>query len=333
MRQRVIAVCATLAGLSLAACGAPPEPTPAVVVEPDAGGEPTVVIEPTTDLATAAVAVPDLGGRVVSVAIENAYIPFNFIDPATDEATGWDYEALAEMCRRLNCTLEYHQIGWDNMIAAVAAGQYDMAPDGITITEERAQQVDFSDGYMTVDQRMMVKKDNTAIQTTDDLKNDPALRVGTQRGTTNYEEAKKLVGEERVVAFESFGDAVQALISGDVDAVIIDDTAGQGYVGVNADDVRLLDQVLVGQQLGFIFPKGSDLVGPFNAVIAAMRADGALDALALKWFGPSFKAPEAEDDAAGEDAAEGDAAAAATPGDAAGSAASTEAPAAAPAAP
>lgn len=232
MRQRVIAACAAVAGLGLAACS--PEPTPAVEVP----AEPTVVIEPTADLATSAVAVPDLGGRTISVAIENAYIPFNFIDPATNQATGWDYEALAEMCRRLNCTLEYHQIGWDNMIAAVAAGQYDMAPDGITITEERAQQVDFSDGYMTVDQRVMVRKDDTAIASTDDLRNDTALRVGTQKGTTNYEEAKKLVGEDRVMAFESFGDAVQALISGDVDAVIIDDTAGQGYVGVNADDVR-----------------------------------------------------------------------------------------------
>jgi polar amino acid transport system substrate-binding protein len=91
-----------------------------------------------------------------------------------------------------------------------------------------------------------------------------------------------------VVAFDTFGDAVQALISGDVDGVVIDDTAGQGYVGVNADKIQLLPGSLIGQQLGFIFTKGSALVKPVDAALAAMKADGTLDKLAAKWFGPSF---------------------------------------------
>jgi hypothetical protein len=94
-----------------------------------------------------------------------------------------------------------------------------------------------------------------------------------------------MVGEARVVAFDTFGDAVQALINGDVNGVVIDDTAGVGYVGVNADKIKLLPEKLVGQELGFVFPKGSDLVEPFNAAIAAMKADGTLEALAKKWFG------------------------------------------------
>ena len=61
-----------------------------------------------------------------------------------------------------------------------------------------------------------------------------------------------------MVAFDTFGDAVQALINKDVDGVVIDDTAGVGYVGVNADKIKLLPEKLVGQQLGFVFPKGSD---------------------------------------------------------------------------
>jgi polar amino acid transport system substrate-binding protein len=109
--------------------------------------------------------------------------------------------------------------------------------------------------------------------------------LGTQKGTTNYDEAVKMVGEARVVAFDTFGDAVQALINKDVDGVVIDDTAGVGYVGVQADKIKLLPEKLVGQQLGFVFPKGSQLVTPFNAAIAAMKADGTLEALAKKWFG------------------------------------------------
>ncbi len=285
--------------LGLAACG-PGEPTPAVEVTT----EPAPAETMPADAPESAGGLPDLAGREVTVAIENAYIPFNFIDPSTKEAVGWDYDSVREICRRLSCTPVFQEIAWDNMIAAVAAGQFDMAADGITITPERAEQVDFSDGYMSVDQRVMVQKDNNTITGADDLSANPDLKVGTQKGTTNYEEAVKRVGEERVVAFDTFGDAVQALIAGDIDAVIIDDTAGQGYVGKNADQVRLLDEVLVGQQLGFIFPKGSELVVPFNAAIAAMREDGTLDQLAETWFGPSFVAPDMSGADADADAGE-----------------------------
>lgn len=259
------------AALALAACGgAATTATPAATAAPAAGG------------------LPDLGGREITVAIENAYLPFNYIRLDNGQAEGWDYDALSEICKRLNCKPKFQEIAWDNMIAAVSAGQYDMAADGITITEERAKVVDFSDGYIAVDQRIMVRLDESRIKGTDDFKSG-SYKLGTQKGTTNYEEAVKLVGDTRTVAFDTFGDAVQALIAGDVDGVVIDDTAGQGYVGVNADKIKLLPGSLVGQQLGFVFPKGSDLVKPFNAALADMRADGTLDKLAQKWFGPDFK--------------------------------------------
>ena len=220
----------------------------------------------------------------MSVAIENAYIPFNYVRLDNGKAEGWDYDALAAICKLLNCKPVYKEIGWDSMITAVSQGQFDLAADGITITDERAKVVDFSDGYITVDQRVMVGKDSP-IASTDEFKTSDKLKLGTQKGTTNYDEAVKMVGEARVVAFDTFGDAVQALINKDVDGVVIDDTAGVGYVGVNADKIKLLPEKLVGQQLGFVFPKGSELVKPFNAAIAAMKADGTLEALAKKWFG------------------------------------------------
>jgi polar amino acid transport system substrate-binding protein len=230
----------------------------------------------------------DLGGREITVAIENAYLPFNYIRLDNGQAEGWDYDAIAEICRRLNCKPVYQEIAWDNMIAAVAEGQFDMAADGITITDDRAEVVDFSDGYIAVDQRIIVRLDETRFAKIDDFKTDTEAKLGTQKGTTNYDEAVKLVGESRVVALDTFGDAVQALIAGDVDGVVIDDTAGQGYVGVNADKIKLIEGALVGQQLGFVFPKGSDLVAPVNAALAEMRADGTLEAINAKWFGPSF---------------------------------------------
>jgi polar amino acid transport system substrate-binding protein len=226
---------------------------------------------------------PDLGGKEVTIAIEDAYIPFNYIRLDNGKAEGWDYDALAEICKRLNCKPVYKEIGWDSMITAVSQGQFDVAADGITITDERAKVVDFSDGYIAVDQRIMVRGDAT-ITGANDFTTNTKLKLGSQKGTTNYDQAVKMVGESRVSAFDTFGDTVQALINKDVDGVIIDDTAGQGYVGVNAGKTKLLPEKLVGQQLGFVFPKGSALVKPFNAALAAMRADGTLDNLRTKWF-------------------------------------------------
>ncbi len=256
---------------------------PQATTAPEATTAPQATSAPQATTAPAAGALPDLGGKDVTVAIEDAYIPFNYIRLDNGKAEGWDYDAVGEICKRLNCKPVYKEIGWDSMITAVSQGQFDMAADGITITPERAKTVDFSDGYIKVDQRVMVKKDSP-IASSDEFKTNTKLKLGTQKGTTNYDEAVKLVGESRVTAFDTFGDAVQALINGDVNGVVIDDTAGQGYVGVNADKIKLRPEKLLGQELGFVFPKGSTLVKPFNAAIASMKADGTLDALAKKWF-------------------------------------------------
>ena len=231
---------------------------------------------------------PDLGGRSITIAVENAYLPFNYIDLETGEPAGWDYDFFDEMCQRLNCVPEYVEVAWDGMIAAVAEGQFDMAADGITITEERAKVVDFSDGYINIEQRLLVRQDEDRFTSAEEFQADEQLLIGTQVGTTNYLTAVDLVGEQRISSFDNFGLAVQALLSGDVDAVIIDETAGQGYVGVNADQLKLVGDTLSSDQLGFIYPKGSDLVEPINAAISAMKADGFLETLGQQYFSDNF---------------------------------------------
>lgn len=234
---------------------------------------------------------PDLGGREVKVAVENAYPPFNYLNPATNQGEGWDYDAWNEMCRLLNCKPVFQEASWEGMIQAVANKQYDAAADGITITPDRAQQVDFSDGYIQVDQRLLVRQGEDRFKNMDEFVANDQLRLGTQTGTTNYETAKGLLPEARLQAFEQFPFAVQALINGDVDAVIMDETAGQGYVGTSAEQLQLIGDPIKSDELGFIFPKGSDLVEPVNQALAAMRESGKLDELAQKYFSDKFKAP------------------------------------------
>jgi phosphate/phosphite/phosphonate ABC transporter binding protein len=231
---------------------------------------------------------PDLGGREVTIAVENAYLPYNYIDPDTGEPAGWDYEVWDEICNVLNCTPVYVEAAWEGMIQAVADGQFDAAADGITITEDRAQIVDFSMGYMNIEQRLLVRIDEDRINSIEDIVNDEDLKLGTQTGTTNYETATNYLPPERIEAFEQFPFAVQALIAGDIDAVIMDETAGQGYVGENAEDLKLVGPSLSSDQLGFIYPPGSDLVEPVNMALEELMQNGFLETLNAKYWGSDF---------------------------------------------
>jgi polar amino acid transport system substrate-binding protein len=226
----------------------------------------------------------DLGGRTVTVAVENAYTPYNFVDTETNEAIGWDYDAWREICERLNCVAEFVQAGWPDVIVETGQGEYDTAADGISITDDRKEVVDFSDPYMVIEQKFMVRVGEDRFSSVDEFVAGD-YRLGTQVGTTNFELGVELLGgDARIDAFEQFGVAVLALVSGDVDAVIIDDTAGQGYKGENEGDVELIDEALQSDPLGFIFPPGSDLVAPVNTVIKEMTDDGTFDELANTWF-------------------------------------------------
>ena len=268
MKRSLFYIALALSAAALAACAAQPTAT-----APTGGG--------TEGL-------PDLGGREVTVAVENAYLPFNYIDPDTGEPAGWDYEVWNEMCRLLNCVPVYTEAAWDGMIQAVSDSQFDAAADGITITEDRAEIVDFSDGYINIEQRLLVRADETRIESIDDFVADESLRIGTQTGTTNYETAAGILGEERVQAFETFPFAVQAVLAGEIDAVIIDEVAGQGYVGESAEQLKLVGPSLSSDQLGFIFPKGSDLVEPVNLAIKALYDSGFMSTVNQKYFGPDF---------------------------------------------
>ncbi|MEC3863128.1 transporter substrate-binding domain-containing protein [Mesobacterium sp. TK19101] len=211
---------------------------------------------------------PDLGGKEVVVVTENAYPPLQFVDPASGNAIGWEYDA---------------------MVPAVSEGQYDLGMTGITIRDDRKEMVDFSDAYMRSEMVMMVRGDEDRFTDAASFAANDDLLMAAQPGTTPFYVGvyEVLDGDEanpRIKLFETFGAGVQALKTGDVDLVLTDGTAGNGYVSASDGALKIVGDKLGTEDFGFIFPKGSDLVGPINAAIADMKGDGTIDALNKKWF-------------------------------------------------
>lgn len=232
---------------------------------------------------------PDLGGETVVVVTENAYPPLQFIDPKTGEQIGWEYDAMSEIAKRLNFKVEYQNTSWDAMIQSVSDGQYQIGMTGISIKEERKEKVDFSDPYMRSEMFMLVRGDEDRFTDAASFAAFEDGLVGAQPGTTPFYVAvyDVLDGNEqnpRIKLMETFGATVQALKTGDVDMVLTDGVAGKGYVEASDGGLKLVGGPLGTDDFGFIFPKGSELVGPINAAIASMKADGTIDALNTKWF-------------------------------------------------
>jgi polar amino acid transport system substrate-binding protein len=231
---------------------------------------------------------PDLAGREVVVVTENAYPPLQFLDK-DGKAVGWEYDAMAEIAKRLNMTVKYENISWDAMIPAVSEGQFDLGMTGITIKDERKEKVDFSDPYMRSEMLMIVRGDETRFTDAASFAAIPELLVSAQPGTSPFYAAiyNILDGNEenpRVIKFETFGAGLEALKAGDVDLTLSDSTAANGYVAASNGGLKIIGEPLASEDFGFILPKGSDLVAPINAAIASMKADGTMDALNQKWF-------------------------------------------------
>ena len=219
--------------------------------------------------------------KTVVVAVENAYPPFNMIDETTGEGVGWDYDTVREICKRINCVPEFKEAGWDGIFPAMQAGEFDWLADGVTYTEERDKIVDFSIPYVTIGQTLLVRADETS--TLDDFKSNPDLIVGTQIGTTNEIVAKETFPDKEIQSFEDFGGAVLALISNDIDGVVIDNVSASGYMKENEGKLKIGAQITSDEKLAFVFPPGSALVAQVNKAMEAMIADGTLEALNKKW--------------------------------------------------
>lgn len=249
--------------------------------------ETSTILDVLRTLTVEPVQLPDLEGRVITVALQNAYPPFNFIND-TGQASGWDYDALHEICNRLNCELQFIEIEWAGLIDAVSTGQMDIGSNGVTITEPRRALVEFSDPYIALNQVLIARADEDRFATVESFAENPLFTAMVPPNSSNYVAAAALLNENlsRIDATYDVYDAIfYALINGDTDAVIIDDLAAQEWLAAYQEVIKMIPgAVTAPEELAFIFPLESDLVAPVNAALTDMRVDGTLRAINTRWF-------------------------------------------------
>ena len=213
------------------------------------------------------------------------YKPFEFHDTSSgqDKIVGYDIDVAERIAKDLGFELKITDMDFNVLIPALQSKRVDFVMSGVTLTAERKKSIDFSDIYYVVQNTILAKKDGGL--TTEASLNGKI--VGTQLGSVQQEVAKKIPGA-KLETRNKISDLIQELNAGRIDAAIVEDVSAKSYINTYPN---LQFSVLKGNEEGYAiaFPKGSNLVQPFNRAIAAMQQDGTLTQFEQKWFGTQAK--------------------------------------------
>ncbi len=228
--------------------------------------------EPVADETT-----PAVSGKLV-MATNAAFPPYEYKEGT--EFKGIDVEMAQALAAELGMELEISDMEFDSIITAVDNGAADVGIAGMTVTDERKEQVDFSLSYATGVQSIIVVE-GSAIASPDDL---AGKKIGVQLGTTGDIYATDDFGAENVTQYGKGADAVIALKGGDVDAVIIDNEPAKAFVAAN-EGLKILETDYAVEDYAIAIKKGNtELLDKINAALEKLTADGTIDAIISKYI-------------------------------------------------
>lgn len=228
--------------------------------------------------ATAGNATDGNADKTLTMATNAEFPPYEFY--SGEEIVGIDAEVAALIAEKLGMELEIVDIAFDSIIPGVQSGKYDMGMAGLTITEDRLEKVSFSTSYATGVQSVIVKEDG-AVQSLDDI---AGKMIGVQTTTTGDIYASKEYGEDFVTKFDNGAAAVQALLAGKVDCVIIDNEPAKSYVAAN-EGLKILETSYTVEDYAICFAKdNTELQSKVNAALEELIADGSVQAVIDKYI-------------------------------------------------
>ena len=286
-----LALCAAMAA-SLAACGSSSSSsTTAAATEAASKVETTAAAskEESTEAASKAAAAEDLTANSADWKLAEAgklHMATNAAFPPYESTTdnggyeGIDVEIATAIADKLGLELAVDDMDFSSVITSVASGKSDIAMAGLTVNEERKQNLDFTDSYQNAVQSIIVK-DDSEIKTSDDLGN--ANAIGCQEGTTGYIYCSDSYGD-KAIAYQDGATAVQALVQGKVDAVVIDNEPAKAYVAAN-QGLKILDTPFEDEDYAIGVAKGNtELLKSVNGALEQLQQDGTVKKIVDKYI-------------------------------------------------
>ena len=249
-------------------------------------------------LASATVLFTSCGEKAdtLDMATNAAFPPYEFKDGETFK--GIDVEIAGLIAEKLGMELKIHDVEFGSIVAGVQSGKFDMGIAGMTVTDERKEKVNFSETYAKGVQVVIVKEDSEYESFEDfytEIKDDApqgvkeGIKIGVQQDTTgdiySSDEPKNWgFGEDNVIRYKTGADAVQALISGKVTAVIIDNEPAKSFVEGNKG-LKIMDATYVEEDYAIAIAKeNTELLEKINKALDELEQEGKLAEIIEKYI-------------------------------------------------
>ncbi len=232
----------------------------------------------TTAAATAASELKTVEAGKLIMSTNAAFPPYEMVaDDGSFE--GIDVEVAGAIAGKLGLELVVDDMDFDAALLAVQQNKSDIVMAGVTVTEDRQLIMNFSDSYATGVQVVIVKEGSDVT-----LDNLGEKMIGTQRGTTGYIYTSGDYGDDHVTAYDNGASAVQALLNGQVDCVVIDSAPAEAFVAANAG-LTILDTEYVTENYAIGVNKdNAALLDAINQALAELTADGTIQAIVDKYI-------------------------------------------------
>ena len=208
-----------------------------------------------------------------------AFPPYEYYENGVE--AGIDVDIVKAICEKLGYDLTIVDTEFGSIIAGVATGKYDVGFGAITITEERSKSVHFTTSYATGIQSIIVPEDCEFTSLDDFVEANGTVKVGVQMATTgdlyttwDYEDE----GKGTVDRYANGAAAVQALLAGKVDCVVIDNEPAKNFVAPN-EGLKILDTAYAVEDYAMAFSKESPIFADFNAALAELIEDGTVKSI------------------------------------------------------
>lgn len=240
--------------------------------------EPNTSTEPSTEPTTSTEPTEEPTGGTLTMATEAGFPPYEYYEG--EQIIGIDAEIAAAIAEKLGMSLQIDDMDFDSTITAVQTGKADIAMAGMTVTEERMKSVNFSDSYATGIQVVLIKEDST-IASLDDL---AGKSIGVQQNTTGDIYATGDYGDEHIQRFARYADAVSALSTGKIDAIIMDNEPAKSFVAAN-EGLKILETEYAVEDYAIAIAKeNTDLLDKVNAALKELTDDGTIPGIIAKYI-------------------------------------------------